>query len=110
MVGYHPGQRIQQYVRDSMIAAAIRAGVTVLTLVRPMGVDDDTVWLQHVLTDDAIALAASSLVLAMGHLPVDELSEDLLRMGVELHRVGDCLSPRTVEEAVLEGLEVGSLL
>lgn len=110
VVGYHPGQRIQQYVRDSMLAAAIRAGVTVLPLVRPMGVDDDTVWLQHVLTDEAIALAASSLVLAMGHLSVDELSEDLLRMGVETHRVGDCLSPRTVEEAVLEGLEVGSLL
>ena len=35
--GYHPGQRIQQYVRDEMLAAAARARIDVLTLVRPYG-------------------------------------------------------------------------
>jgi len=29
---------------------------------------------------------------------------------VEVHAIGDCVSPRTVEEAVLEGLEVAAAL
>ena len=28
----------------------------------------------------------------------------------ELHRIGDCVAPRTAEEAVLEGLKVGAAL
>ncbi len=28
----------------------------------------------------------------------------------EVHGIGDCLAPRTVEEAVLEGLRVGAAI
>ncbi len=31
-------------------------------------------------------------------------------MDLELHLAGDCLAPRTAEEAVLEGLKVGCAL
>jgi hypothetical protein len=108
--GYHAGQRIQQYVRDDMIARATRRGVAIVPLVRPVGVDDDTVYLQHVLTGEPVLVEADALVLSQGHLPVDELVTALADDGRELHAVGDCLAPRTVEEAVLEGLRVGAAL
>jgi predicted NAD/FAD-dependent oxidoreductase len=38
------------------------------------------------------------------------LSEELRDEDVELHVIGDCLAPRTVEEAVLEGLQLASRL
>ena len=107
--GYYAGQRIQQYVRDAMIGEATRRGVQIVPLVRPYGADDDTVYLQHVLTDEPVIIeGAHSLVLSQGHQSVDDLSDLVGEMGVELHVIGDCLAPRTVEEAVLDGLKVGS--
>ncbi len=109
--GYHAGQRIQQYVRDAMIAEALRLGVEIVPLVRPYGADADTVFFQHVLTEEPVTIEdASALVLSQGHLPVDELATALAGSSFETHLVGDCLAPRTVEEAVLEGLVVASSL
>ncbi len=108
--GYHPGQRIQQYVRDEMLAAAARARTDVLPLVRPYGADDDTVYLQHVLTGEPVLVEdACGLVLAQGSTSVDALADEL-RGDVPVHVIGDALAPRTVEEAILEGLLVGEAL
>ncbi|HEX5524847.1 MAG TPA: FAD-dependent oxidoreductase [Pedococcus sp.] len=108
--GYHPGQRIQQYVRDEMLAAAARARIEVVPLVRPYGADDDTVYLQHVLTGEPVIVEdVCGLVLAQGSTSVDALAEEL-RGDVPVHLIGDALAPRTVEEAVLEGLVVGEAL
>jgi 2,4-dienoyl-CoA reductase-like NADH-dependent reductase (Old Yellow Enzyme family) len=109
--GYHAGQRIQQYVRDEMIAHATRLGVAIVPLVRPYGADQETVYLQHVLTGEPVVVEpAAALVLAQGHLPVTDLVDQLDGFPAEVHLVGDCLAPRTVEEAVLEGLVVASAL
>ena len=109
--GYHAGEMLQQYVRDAMIERATRRGVQVIALVRPYGADDDTVYLQHVLTGEAVLVeGVAALVLAQGHTPVDPLSEVLAQLPLEVHQIGDCLAPRTVEEAVLEGLQVGSAI
>jgi len=116
--GYTPGFRIQQYVRDATIAALARAHVTTIPLVRPFGYDGRAVFLQHTLTDEAVIVEdVAALVLAHGHLPdaalLDELAaRDDLRSAagrpIEIHGIGDCLAPRTVEEAVLEGLRVAT--
>jgi len=108
--GYHPGQRIQQYVRDEMLAAAMRAHVEIVPLVRPYGADDDTVYLQHVLTGEPVLVEnVAALVLAQGSTSVDQLATDLAGE-VEVHLIGDALAPRTVEEAILEGLVMGESL
>ncbi len=105
--GYMAGQRLQQYVRDVMLAAATRAGVHVIPTVRLYGVDGANVYLQHTLTGEPVVLeSVAALVLAQGHEPVDGLLGEL--EGFDVRAVGDCLAPRTVEEAVLEGLVVGS--
>jgi hypothetical protein len=49
-----------------------------------------------------------SLVLAYGHDSEMDLCNSLEDSGTEVHVIGDALSPRTAEEAVLEGLKVGS--
>jgi 2,4-dienoyl-CoA reductase-like NADH-dependent reductase (Old Yellow Enzyme family)/thioredoxin reductase len=109
--GPHAGQSLMQYVRDEMTAEALRRGVTIVPFVRPYGVDDDTVYLQHALTGDPVMLEAAALVLATGHESVDDLLRELEARGdVEVHGVGDCVSPRTAEEAVLDGLRIASAL
>jgi 2,4-dienoyl-CoA reductase-like NADH-dependent reductase (Old Yellow Enzyme family)/thioredoxin reductase len=105
------GQRIQQYVRDAMLAAAERAHVERIPLVRIFGADRSAVYFQHVLTEEAVVVEdVAALVLALGHAPIDELVDDLSGWPGEVHLIGDCLAPRTIEEAVLEGLKVGAAI
>jgi 2,4-dienoyl-CoA reductase-like NADH-dependent reductase (Old Yellow Enzyme family)/thioredoxin reductase len=116
--GYTPGFLLQQYVRDATLAELARLHVEVISLVRPFGYDGQAVFLQHTLTGEAVVVEdVAALVLAHGHEPdaslLDELSlRDDLRTAegrpVEIHGIGDCVTPRTVEEAVLEGLRVAS--
>jgi len=112
--GYMAGQRIQQYVRDAMIESAARAGVETVPLVRLFGYDGSAVFFQHVLTGEAVIVEdVASLILAQGHEPVDDvltMLSDPDTFGGEVHGIGDCLAPRTVEEAVLEGLTVASAI
>jgi pyruvate/2-oxoglutarate dehydrogenase complex dihydrolipoamide dehydrogenase (E3) component len=110
--GTMAGQHCQQYVRDTMTAAARRAHVDIRPTLRLFGGDTSAVFLQDVLTGDAVVIEdVAALVLAQGHRPEDgllaELEPDAAVGRFELRAVGDCLSPRTIEEAVLEGLRAG---
>ena len=107
--GYMPGQRIQQYVRDEMTKQVLLVGVEIITLVRLYGADADSVYLQHVLTGEPVVVDdVAALVLSQGHDSVTELIDSLADYAGDVHAIGDCLAPRTVEEAILEGLRVGS--
>ena len=76
------------------------------------GVDEDTVYLQHTTSGETVVLEGiDGVVLAQGHESVTSLASELEALdGVEVHAIGDCVAPRTVEEAVLEGLEVAAAL
>jgi hypothetical protein len=50
----------------------------------------------------------NTVVASLGHERVDGLAEELEGWGGEVHMIGDCLTPRTAEEAVFEGLKVAA--
>ena len=110
VVGTMAGQRVQQYIRDTMTATARRAHVDIRPTMRLYGADSSAVFLQDVLTGDPVVVDdVAALVLAQGQTPDDSLLAELeaaVEGGApfEVRAVGDVLSPRTIEEAVLEGL------
>ncbi len=109
--GYMPGQTIQQYVRDNWIGTLHTLGVETIPYVRLMGADADSIYLEHTMSGEpVICEAVDTLVLALGHERVSGLADELADYGGEVHLVGDCLAPRTAEEAVLEGLKVATRL
>jgi len=109
--GYVAGQRIQQYVRDQWNGTLHKLGVEIIPYVRLFGADGDTVYLQHLTSGEAIVCeGVDTLVLALGHEQDSRLAGELDGWPGELHRIGDCVAPRTAEEAVLEGLKVGAAL
>lgn len=106
--GPQPGHTIQQYVRDHWIGVLHRLGVEVVPMVRLYGVDENTVYLQHTTSGEAVMCEETdTLVLALGHEVVDELEQELEAYEGQVFSIGDCLCPRTAEEAVLEGLKAG---
>ncbi|MFJ8929531.1 FAD-dependent oxidoreductase [Streptomyces sp. NPDC102364] len=104
VTGFAAGEHLQQYVRAAMLAAAVRAKIEVLPNVRLYGADNDTAYLQHTLTEEPVIVDdIAAVVLAQGHTPVTDLTDHPGAVSI-----GDCVSPRSVEEAVLEGLRAGA--
>ena len=62
----------------------------------------------HIVSGKAIVCeAVDTVVMAMGHAPQTGLEQSLSSLGLPIHLAGDCLSPRSAEEAVYEGLLAG---
>lgn len=106
--GTHLGEMLPLYVRDNIASELHRLGVEVRPYARLYGTAGDTVYLQHTTNGDPVEVAGiDTVVLALGHTPVDGLSDALHGMGIEVLMAGDCLAPRTAEEAVFDGLKAG---
>ena len=103
--GRAPGEEVQNYTRDMMVARCHKLGVEFLPYARLFGVDTDTVYLAHSVSGEPmLAEGVDTLVLAQGGEPVDALLAEIEGYGGTVTAIGDCVVPRTAEEAVLEGL------
>ena len=106
--GMVAGQNIPQYARDAWIGKLHKLGVEIIPHVRVVGANSEDVYFQHTLSGEPVILnSVDTLVTSLGHFAETKLEEDLSKYGISHHIIGDCLSPRTVEEAILEGLNVG---
>ena len=107
--GEMAGESIQSYVRWQWAGRLHRLGVRVMPYLRLFGADHDTVYMQHTMTGDPVLCEdVDTLVLACGHQAELALHDELEGRIEDLHAIGDCRSPRTAEEAVLEGLQVAA--
>jgi NADPH-dependent 2,4-dienoyl-CoA reductase/sulfur reductase-like enzyme len=107
--GIAAGETLPLYVRDQSAAQLHKLGVKVLTYMRLYGSDSDSVYLQHTSSGEAVVIEkVDTLVLCSGHMPVDDLSDAVQELGIDVHVIGDAASPRTAEEAVYEGLKVAA--
>jgi hypothetical protein len=59
---------------------------------------------------EKIEVPVGSIVLAVGAESVDDLCGDLEAAGIECFKIGDCVSPRRIQDAVHEGFRIGSTL
>ena len=104
--GYMAGQRIHQYVRDHWVGELHKLNVEIIPYARLYGVDGDTAYFQHATSNEPIIFEGVDTVIAsLGHESQSELEAELADWSGEIHVIGDCLTPRTAEEAVLEGLK-----
>ena len=104
--GIAPGAHINEIVRDQSIGDLHKLGVEVITHAGLHGADKGTVYLQHIINREPIVCEdVETLVLAQGHARVAGLAKQLEALGMASVLIGDALSPRTAEEAVLEGLK-----
>lgn len=102
------GETLQIYTRNHYVGRLRRLGVTIRTHARLFGTDEDSVYLQDTLTEESvIEEGVDTLVLSLGHLAENELENKLIEAGVDCVAIGDCVAPRTAEEAVYEGLVAG---
>jgi 2,4-dienoyl-CoA reductase-like NADH-dependent reductase (Old Yellow Enzyme family)/thioredoxin reductase len=106
--GTQAGQNLQPYLRDHWVGKLSRLGVEVIPYARLFGTDADTAYLIHDVTHEAVVCeGVDTVVLALGHEALTDLERELAGCDLEIHLAGDCLSPRSAEEAVYEGMLAG---
>jgi pyruvate/2-oxoglutarate dehydrogenase complex dihydrolipoamide dehydrogenase (E3) component len=106
--GLVAGEQIQSIVRDAWIAKLNQLGVDIIPFARLFGSVEKTVFFQHTTSNEAIVLeGVDTLVVAHGYTSNTHLQDAMDGDKVETISIGDCIQPRSVEEAVLEGLKAG---
>ncbi len=98
------GELVHQYRRNLYLRRLYRAGVAIEHHLRLDSSGDGVVRFRNVFASELVTeLRTDALVLAVGRVPEGSLAATFAASGVSFEEAGDCLSPRSLEEAVLEG-------
>ena len=109
--GLSPGDSLVMMVRDQWLGTLHKLGVEIVPNVRLAGADGDSTYFIHRASGEpVICEGVDTLVLAQGQKRVAALEDALEDWGGEVIPIGDCLAPRTCEEAIFEGLKAGMAL
>ncbi|MGI9372403.1 MAG: FAD-dependent oxidoreductase [Hyphomicrobiales bacterium] len=102
------GETLQMYTRNHYVGRLHKLGVTIKTHARLFGADEDSAYFQDTLTEEPIILEnIDTVVLALGHRANTALEDKLHDLDIKITVIGDCVTPRSAEEAVYEGLQAG---
>jgi 2,4-dienoyl-CoA reductase-like NADH-dependent reductase (Old Yellow Enzyme family)/thioredoxin reductase len=98
------GETLHQYQRNLYAQRLYRAGVRIEQHLDLVGAGPDGVRFRNLFAPELeTVVQADLLVLAQGRVPERGLAEELAALGLAVREAGDCLSPRSAEEAILEG-------
>ncbi len=105
------GHMLQLYLRDHWNGVLHGLGIAVTPFLRFYGADSDSAYFEHGVSGAPVVLEeVDTVVIAHGQASETALEAELAGIEAEVHMIGDCLSPRTAEEAVYEGLVLGARL
>lgn len=80
--------------------------VQILTLAKVLEIKDDGVVVADTDNHESY-LEAQRVVIAVGSEPNETIFDDIQSLGYEVHRIGDCVKPRTAKSAIFEGAVLG---
>jgi NADPH-dependent 2,4-dienoyl-CoA reductase/sulfur reductase-like enzyme len=103
--GIAAGERIPRMVRDNLVGELHKLDVEVIPYVRLEGIDADTAYFEHVTSGQVVTFNMDTLVSNHARRRNASLADSLRGTVKEMTLIGDCLAPRTAEEAVFEGLK-----
>lgn len=107
--GYMAGESVQKYVRDAWLGRLHRLGVRLEPMLGFAAFDEGSAYFRHLASRETVEIdGVESLVPVLGRQARRCLSDELAAAGIAHHIIGDCASPRTAEEAILEGWEIAA--
>jgi pyruvate/2-oxoglutarate dehydrogenase complex dihydrolipoamide dehydrogenase (E3) component len=99
-----PGETLHQYTRNIYIGRLSRLGIEIRHYLDVVSARGGEVRLRNVLAPELeTTVAADAVVLSRGRVPEDSLAPALAERGLRVEEAGDCRTPRSIEEAILEG-------
>ena len=108
VMGDMAGQTLPSSVRNHWAGVLHGLGVEVRPLLRLAQCADDAVGFIHTCSGEpVIEENVDTLVVVQGRIQESALEDALADYDGDVRYIGDCVAPRTAEEAVLEGLRTG---
>lgn len=104
------GRQYEAMTRKLILEKLKSTGVEVLTNCRIVGYSPYSLHCVKGEEQEPLTLTAPAVVVALGTCPKDDLFDPLRSVGLEVHRIGDCVEPRSIKEAILEGARLGRAL
>lgn len=101
------GRQYEAITRKLILERLRTHGVELLTDHRILGYKDGRLSCETGHQQELFSLEAPAVVIALGTCSEDSLFGPLCSAGVEVYRIGDCLEPRSIKEAILEGARIG---
>lgn len=103
--GSVPGESLQGIVRDQWIGELHALGIEMTPFARFYGADAGVAFFQHMISEQPIICERVDSIISCYAPQSNNQHEWLNNLNADVHIVGDAISPRTVEEAVLEGFK-----
>jgi hypothetical protein len=100
------GDSLQGIVRDQWIGEVHKLGVEITAFARLYGGSGRTAFFQHMINNEAVVCEDVDTIVSCYAARANGVPGWLSETNSKIYAVGDAISPRTVEEAVLEGFEV----
>jgi 2,4-dienoyl-CoA reductase-like NADH-dependent reductase (Old Yellow Enzyme family) len=101
------GESIQAIVRDQWVGVLHGLGVEMIPYARFYGAQDGSAFFQHMTGGQAIVCEQVDTVVTCFASQANRECDWVLQIdGIKASHIGDAVSPRTVEEAILEGLQL----
>jgi hypothetical protein len=108
---FHPGQDIGITSIVPLYSRLYARGVTMTPHTDLVGVEGSTVVVANVYTREERRIeGVDTVVLAMGSRSTDAIYRALSGRVPVLHAIGDCVAPRGVHHAILEGARVARVI
>jgi 2,4-dienoyl-CoA reductase-like NADH-dependent reductase (Old Yellow Enzyme family)/thioredoxin reductase len=101
-----PAEQLEAITRKVLLQKLRENDVTILLHTRIVRIARDGVVVADADNREHF-LPAGRVAIAIGTRPEKALFEAIGKLGVEVYRVGDCISPRTAKTAILEGARIG---
>jgi NADPH-dependent 2,4-dienoyl-CoA reductase/sulfur reductase-like enzyme len=97
------GKPLESMTRKVLLQKLRNGRTRILTETKPLQIEDNGVLVTDLKSHNQSFLEAERVVIAVGSQPENGLYQELEPLGYELHRIGDCLEPRSAQAAILEG-------
>jgi 2,4-dienoyl-CoA reductase-like NADH-dependent reductase (Old Yellow Enzyme family) len=105
------GQGVEKRTQHLLLQRLLRAGVQLRPMTEVTAVEGARLCTRDVVTDRVGSIEdVDTVVLANGSTAADALRAPLRKEGREVHLIGDCLSPRQILHAILDGARIGRAL
>ncbi|RJR32079.1 MAG: FAD-dependent oxidoreductase [Desulfobacteraceae bacterium] len=99
-------EQLESITRKVLLKELRERRVRILTSCRLSRIEDKGVFVTDQEGNETF-LEADAVVIAIGNRPDNALYDSILSMGLPVHRVGDCVEPRSAKTAILEGAIAG---
>jgi 2,4-dienoyl-CoA reductase-like NADH-dependent reductase (Old Yellow Enzyme family)/thioredoxin reductase len=101
----HVAEAVHQYLRNEYLKRLYTLGVKLQPHFDFGGIYDNRVIKRNLFTHQAEEIRDwDTVILSAGRIPITDFAEDVHSAAPIVKQIGDCLAPRTMEEATYEGL------